>query len=548
MIRQVLRFIAVSLALMVVLVTTVQAQETPLSASTLWLTPILDQQATLGLAVEAVLTSASGDPLADMTLSAYVDGELRAFVLTDDNGHALIALGGRIRAGSHTIRVDFAGTSDYQAVSRQTTVSLAEAIPQLDVREAQINPPRLVIHPAAAVPVGRSIVVDIQISNALGRALGNLPLVVYVDGVQVRRARTDEDGLASIGLGNEYSVGTHDVQVDFIGTEAYEPVSATRSVVINPIELTIQTIPPLPNMPFSFNGSLLETDTDGVVRTYVSQPGTYPLVALPIENNQVDGSTRAEFQRWSDSVFTDEREVELTSNEVLQAGYTVEHLISMTFNDLDNQPVQEDRVDTITLRSSAGDHLTFEDGQTRWLQATRINRRREGLEATTIQYSVEEVIVDGSNVVNRYQQRFYINPNDVWEIQLLLYHAVIQARDALFNFPVGTGINVTLPSGETIYYPYNADNRLEIGPMGRGTYQLQVVGAAGMASVTPTALTRNQVVDLKVLTVVDMAVGVVAGLVVGFGLLFYGRPFLLTLPLRIASSQARRLQARRKLS
>ena len=60
--------------------------------------------------------------------------------------------------------------------------------------------------------------------------------------------------------------------------------------------------------------------------------------------------------------------------------------------------------------------------------------------------------------------------------------------------------------------------------MARGEYKLQVKGALGSAPLTPMALSRDQNVMLKVLTVLDMGVGVAIGLIIAFGLLFYGRP------------------------
>ena len=66
------------------------------------------------------------------------------------------------------------------------------------------------------------------------------------------------------------------------------------------------------------------------------------------------------------------------------------------------------------VRTSTGELVTFNDNQPRWITATQIARRRLGLEATNVLYSVESVMIDGTNVVNRYQQRYLAQAN-TWE-------------------------------------------------------------------------------------------------------------------------------------
>jgi hypothetical protein len=212
---------------------------------------------------------------------------------------------------------------------------------------------------------------------------------------------------------------------------------------------------------------------------------------------------------------------------------TVSHPVSQTFVDLSNNPVDMSRIETLTLQGTDGSKFTFDDGTVRWLRGGRIARRQTGLEATQIMYSVESVIINGSNTVNRYQQRFFVEPNSVWPIQLLLYHATFTAADALFGFPIGTGINVKYPDGHVEYMAFGKDHEVKIGPVPRGEYKVQVIGASGMAPETPLALSRNQVLDLKVLSTLNMGLGGGLGFFFVFGLLLYGRPYLPRLAYRI---------------
>ena len=405
---------------------------------------------------------------------------------------------------------------------------------QAQQEEARI--PNMIIEPLGVYPVGGRVTFTVMMQNDEGRRLPNLPLVVFLDGERVRRIRTDEAGLANVSISSDMEVGTHIVSVEFIGTTAYRAIKTKLPLTIRPVDLTIQTVPALPDMPFVIDGATYTSDESGAVRVSFQQTGTYNVQALPLPDDVVDDNTLASFQRWSDAVFDPERTVDLRSDEYIEAGYIVSHPASQSFIDLDGQAVAQSRIETLTLKSSTGDLYTFEDGSTRWLQATRINRNRDGLAVTPILYSVESVNIDGANVVNKYQQRFYVEPQTPdWQIELLMYHARIWATDALFGFRVGDGITLEYPNGELEHIPYTEDNDVVIGPMARGTYRVKPTGVEGMAPFTPVALSRDQEAELKVLTVFDMALSAGLGVVGALGLLIYGRPHLLRLPFMLFS-------------
>jgi hypothetical protein len=159
----------------------------------------------------------------------------------------------------------------------------------------------------------------------------------------------------------------------------------------------------------------------------------------------------------------------------------------------------------------------------------RVARRVDGLAVTPIQYSVDTVLIDGSNVVNSSQQRFYLKPNDLWIIQVLLYSAHFSAHDALFGFPMGSGIHLEYPDGHSRDFSFGAANDLDIPDLARGLYRAQVLGVQdkGTAFITPIALSRDQDVSLLVLSNLDIGLGGFVLIALALGLLFGGRPHLL---------------------
>jgi transposase len=402
-------------------------------------------------------------------------------------------------------------------------------------QESERRTPLLIVEPLDVHPVGTPVMINALMQNEEGRAIPNMPLILSLDGERMRRTRTDDAGQADLRISQDLSVGTHHLRLEFIGTRAYYPVTIDLTLTIRPLDLTIQTIPPLPNVQFSLNGATISTDENGTALAQLQESGTYNLEALPLPDDVVDNRTRANFRRWGDSIFERNRTIDVRSDTYLEAGYIVSHRVGQTFIDLEGKPVDQSRIDTITLKSSTGDLYTFEDGQLRWLQATRINRNRENLEVTPIMYSVETVNIDGSNVVNRYQQQFFVEPESVWEIEVLLYYAEIRTFDALLGFPVGDGIILEYPNGEIKQFANGPDKAVFIGPMARGTYRVKPTGVEGMAPFTPIALSRSQTAELKVLTVFDMALSAALGVGGAVGILLYGRPQLIRRPLMLLS-------------
>ncbi len=415
------------------------------------------------------------------------------------------------------------------------------------VRAAQTtgNPSVLQIKALDTQTVGSRVTLNVELVNLDDKPLPNKPLVVNIDGQRVRRARTDELGLAAINIGNELPVGQHLVEVQFIGSEAYAPSSQTMEIEVRPIQLTIESVPPLAGMHYQVGQEIIVAGSDGIAMAKFDQPGIYRVEALPETYNEANSDTLVEFRRWGDEVFTPDRELEISGDESVQAGFTLSHQVRQVFTDLQGQPVDPLRIESLTLKSSFGAEYTFEDGKPRWLQANRIARRKTGLEATEVQYGVVNVQIHGSNVVNRYQQRFTVKPNDTWPIRLLIYSASVRAKDAIFRFPLGGSLRVEYPNGEVELYDFGPNRQVDLESLARGTYKLQVVGVRGIAPSTPMALSRDQEVVLKVLSSFDIGMGAVLGLLFVFGLLLYGRPHILHTPARAVTATLHKIALNR---
>jgi hypothetical protein len=293
---------------------------------------------------------------------------------------------------------------------------------------------------------------------------------------------------------------------------------------MKPGTLEIPVVPAIEGVVLTLNGIQSTSGPDGVVRFTLEKAGDYQL-AFP-EQTGTETSQIA-FHRWSDETFALERTITFPLKRIIQVGLDVSYRASIEFYDMDGAPVPPDRITSYTIKGSNGTPYTFTETGPHWLPASRVTRRAGGLEETQILYSVMDVQVDGSNVVTQAQQRFFIEPESLWKINLLFYSASFTAKDALFGFPLGAGVEVFYPDGRIDTIAFSEDNTAHITGLARGIYQLRVWKAPGFAPMTPMALSKNQEVDLLVVSYFDMIVVLSSGLLVAAGLILIGRPGIL---------------------
>jgi predicted RNA-binding Zn-ribbon protein involved in translation (DUF1610 family) len=384
----------------------------------------------------------------------------------------------------------------------------------------------LTFQPPNPVTVGNPSIVVVQLISSKGEPMVNQPVELFVNGESARRSRTDSAGNVSVTVRlNE--AGTYALSAVFKGSRVPSLGSskATADLVVVPALIEIHVTPSLPDIRFALDDRVFSSDDYGVARIEVAKAGTYHLELLPLETNDPD--IQMAFGRWGDDYFVPSRDIEIPLKKPLDVGLEVSYQVGQTFIDLDGKTVDLSRITSITLKGSNGATYTFEDNLPHWLSAGRVIRLNNGLEETKILYSVISVIIDGSNVVSQAQQRFYAHPNDLWTVKLLLYSAGFTARDALFRFPIGTGIRMEYPDGDVQVFNFNSSNEHTSTGLARGIYRVTVTGAEGYAPPTPIALSRNQDVELMVFSYLDMGVLVSIGIIVALGLLFFGRPHLM---------------------
>ncbi|HET8524334.1 MAG TPA: hypothetical protein VFL82_13950 [Thermomicrobiales bacterium] len=404
---------------------------------------------------------------------------------------------------------------------------------------------KLTVEPLDNVVVGENPVLTAHLTTSAGTPIAGASLSLFVNDEYAQQASTGEGGIALLKIRRDFPAGDYRIRVAFNGDPhaGMQPAAASRTLTIHPGSIEVQSVPKLPGVQFRASWALDElvpwrdpatitvtADSNGVAHIPVQRDGLYRIEVLPWHGN--DPGRRAEFSRWQDNIYKASRLVSYQPGLVLQAGFDTSILVSQDFTDLNKQPIDQHLISSIVIKSSMGGLLTYPDGSPRWVPAARVVKRREGLEVTKLYYSIDSVIVDDSNVVNRSQNRFFPSDTRKWTIPLLFYSAHFSASDALFGFPIGRAIELTAANGSVKEIPLDKNGTAVIPLLPRGSFSVRVLGG-GYSPPAPVALSKNQQVDLVVISYLDAGFVAGLGVVVALGLLLIGRRSLVFFPFRV---------------
>ena len=387
---------------------------------------------------------------------------------------------------------------------------------------------KLIIEPIQPVVIGSHPTIVMRLTTPAGNPIPNQAIRVFVNDARKAQVNTDSNGVATAVLRYKFEAGTYHIKAVYAGVSVLDLATTTAEadLIVEPSLFDIYTVPPVAGVKILFDDKVYVTDDSGVVKIQVNQSGVFPLEVLPVDQADLPPNMRVEFSRWGDQVFTPSRETYFPRPNQLALGLRISHQVDQIFYDAVGNPVDSSRVSSMTLRRY-GELLTFEQAGPIWLAQNRVVGRLGGtLESQQILYYFKEIIIDGVNVVNKSQQRFHVGPDNIWPVNLLLYSVRFSGRDAMFNFPIGSGIELIYPNGRVQEFEFGPEDEILIPALARGTYLATVTEGGGSAPRTPIHLSRDQEVELRVLSYLDMAVIFGVPALGALALLYAGRPHL----------------------
>ena len=376
----------------------------------------------------------------------------------------------------------------------------------------------------ATIAVGVHPSVAMRLTKRSGPVAG-ATIVISIDGRQSARVVTDANGSASTVVARDLAAGSYRIRATFSGTGLLAPSSAEKTLRVVPATFRIQTIPPIAGIALlSVDGSApLATDDNGTIEIPVPRVGRYD---LEIVLETAGDGRQLTFERWGDGRRELVRTMRLPIERPLGVALEVSYLTSLEFVDSAGIAVDPSRIESMLIASDHGDTVSAPQNGAHWLRANSIVRQGSDLASQPVEYRILEVVMRGTNVVNRGQLHFTAaSANAKWAVPLLLFSLRVSAQDALFGIPTGSAIGLTYPDGRVEDVALDSNSTTTVPALPRGTYRAIVRNASGIALSSPLVLSRDLDVRVLVISYADIALLLALGVLLAVGLvLFGGRP------------------------
>jgi hypothetical protein len=281
--------------------------------------------------------------------------------------------------------------------------------------------------------------------------------------------------------------------------------------------LILQTVPAVTGVAVSLDGATYRTGPGGLVAIPTTSGPHWIKILHPVS---ASATSRIRFARWRDGIALTDREITIgPGTNTAQAGFVVSRPIAFRFTDKDGNPVPLSEVEQVALTNGVGQRFAFPPARPPGMfAAERIVRNTSGLHTLPIRYSVRTVLMDGSDVVFGGSQSFFVGRNHLpWTVKVLVFPLQVKVRDALFKFPIGDAVRLTLPNGSRRIIRLGPGHEAMMAGLPRGSYELVSIGP-GLGLSAPASLSGPQADTLLILSWIDLLVVAVFALLFLVGL------------------------------
>jgi hypothetical protein len=282
-----------------------------------------------------------------------------------------------------------------------------------------------------------------------------------------------------------------------------------------PVTITIRTVPAMPGIRFLFDGVPLATDRHGVTSFTERHDFSSHTLALAQTDVGVSGR-RYTFVRWAGQRDPDQayrpavHGLPMRADYAVTASFAVACPVTPRLVDQDGAPMPALQVSQINLLNSLGQAMTLKPSGTTWLPCVSPVYRDSLMSSHAVLYSVQSVLVGGTNVVHAGVERFSPSQTPDPKVTGFFYSLIITAHDALLGGAVGNYALLTMPDKSVRKVALGPRHTATVTNLPLGDYQVQV--AAGSASISPVTvhLSRDETTNLAAISRIDIAIVLVA--------------------------------------
>ncbi len=361
----------------------------------------------------------------------------------------------------------------------------------------------------------------LRLRSAAGNVLDVNPRATPVVSLLARRALLQHGALVAQAV--TWSVARIEVAPGVAVTTArarFDPLDAgTWTLSLQTVHgiAIIETVPAVAGVVLSVDGATVTTDQQGQARAPVAD------VNHVADRLQLGGPDAAGGFQVSN----------MRVNRLPPGTVRVRHIVValdvrrpvlLRFVDARGRPVPPSRITDVTF--TAGSITTRLHGAelsaANSMAARQATREATGWQEVPITYTLRSVHLNGGEAVFNGRQRFQAATSGLWTISLAVFTLTVTAHDALFGSQLGSRMVITSPDGSTVPMELSSELPRTTPSLVRGLYTVRVESAvlAGRASVL---VSRDERIDLRVVTLWDTIAFVVTALAVLAGAVLGGR-------------------------
>lgn len=300
-----------------------------------------------------------------------------------------------------------------------------------------------------------------------------------------------------------------------------------------PVTVTVQTIPAVPGIAFTFDGQRLVTNAAGTAsytREHDLRSHSLSLLTTALDTPQ----QHLQFARWAgqrnpdDTYLTKVTGLPMRQAYTVTAAFSVQFPVSAQFTDQHGEPIGRSRISGVRLRGDSGQLVQLPTSGTVWLTGLTPKSVKGALGLAPVSYSLQQLTVDGAQVADAGKQT--ISPSSGatrarhGAVVLVgqFHDLTVTAHDALFSQATGSTAYITGPDGTTRQVPLTAGHSVTLTGLPRGHYSVSVRAGGGIVVDQQIELSQDHTSDISVIS--DEDLGTMGGsLALIAGVLLLGR-------------------------
>jgi len=283
-----------------------------------------------------------------------------------------------------------------------------------------------------------------------------------------------------------------------------------------PISLVLRTVPELPGIELSLDGTDYTTGPQGTVTVTMEHDRSGHTLKLLTSAVSVRGH-RYSFYRWTgqrdpaEAYQTTVTDLPWRADHTITVSFATECRVAPSFTDQNGARLDPASFSSVTLRSQTGQNYRLSPLGASYLPCSAPLLDPSGPSSDPIVYRLTTLTTQDTNVANDGQQAFspVTDPHPV--LIGYYYDLSVTAEDAFFGAKAGRDAVLTGPDGTSTRAAFSASGVATFTHLPRGTYSVAVHGGIGLTKTV--RVSRDLTASMQVIDGTDLGAGAACGLV-----------------------------------